>query len=866
MDALENVVLYWLLPSEENRENIPVPIESLQTLFTDIRIFEDADRCIDDLTSISDINIFLVLGVRRPNLVDILVDGADLRFIYLLAPWTDRYSPKIRGVFPTHEELLKQLASDVKLMENSDTHLRVTNVGDCKGHQASAQHIRPEDLDSVWSKVLIELLLQMPRPSETIYEEVLSECRRIYHNNPVQLRVIDEFEKNYCPSKAIWWYTRNSFVYRLVNMALRTENISIILKFRFIIQDIYQQLFHMSTEQRNNSDGACDDHLEVMFFHLSYVGEEFPDELILYRGQLVNPNELESFRKSIGKMVSMTSFTSTTKDLGVAYQFSGAGGHRPHLESVIFEIIFRGSDFVDQLPPSLADISRVSSTRDEKEVLLCIGTVMRLESIRTDSRVTYIRLHICPYDELLANKMTEIFSSNGSMGKLDTETSILFQLAFALAAKGEFEKGVKVYSIMKSKGNPFANALLSIISPMYRLLPNLTIDSIFDSNMIVESKEIFKSAGHFINQVPISSSCVNVLKSIVPIFSKMTHSVDFRAGNTIYDWDELLSVVLNAMEAVPNEMPEIEGLAEFKFVSTQLRAIFGSRQPTANSWDELEMTVKEQFRSDGRNQSNFFMYMGSRAFREGDLGRALKYFNKAVSLPGLPNTNISCHGMLGLIHRSQNNFPKAIESYQAIIEAPNLPANSYLRYRTHLDRGDAFLALGEVSEAYLSYTNALSTLHQHYPQDHLLTSEYHLRMIHLFRAVQNKEAALDNLEAILTFQVEAPQTVKLAYQSIGCMHVEMDDYSNARASFLQAFQYEKNTPTFNCETRVICLWNLAFVEHKVGDHHQRDIYIAEAMEVARDKAKLRHTIMKDCKEKFDLTVVDPFAAPQLELD
>ena len=195
-------------------------------------------------------------------------------------------------------------------------------------------------------------------------------------------------------------------------MALRTENISIILKFRFIIQDIYQQLSLLSIEQRNNSDGTWDDYLEVPFFHLRYLGEEFPDEWMLYRGQLISPNELENFRKSIGSMVSMTSFTSTTKDLKAAQQFSGAGERRPNLESVIFEIIFEKSEFVDQQPPPFADIHRVSFSRDEREVLLGIGTLMRLESIRTNSCITYIRLHICPHDECLIKKMTEIVSTD----------------------------------------------------------------------------------------------------------------------------------------------------------------------------------------------------------------------------------------------------------------------------------------------------------------------------------------------------------------------------------------------------------------------------------------------------------------------
>jgi hypothetical protein len=99
------------------------------------------------------------------------------------------------------------------------------------------------------------VLLRTPRPTENIHKDLLDECRRIYRENKAQTQFINAFETEYQPSKAIWWYTRDTFLYRLINMALRTENMVIIWKFRFIIQDIYQQLKTMHQEQRNKAIG-----------------------------------------------------------------------------------------------------------------------------------------------------------------------------------------------------------------------------------------------------------------------------------------------------------------------------------------------------------------------------------------------------------------------------------------------------------------------------------------------------------------------------------------------------------------------------------------------------------------------------------
>ncbi len=55
-------------------------------------------------------------------------------------------------------------------------------------------------------------------------------------------RLLYEFENQYSANKALWWYTRESFLYKMLNKALRVQNIEVLFLFRFVIVDIYQQL------------------------------------------------------------------------------------------------------------------------------------------------------------------------------------------------------------------------------------------------------------------------------------------------------------------------------------------------------------------------------------------------------------------------------------------------------------------------------------------------------------------------------------------------------------------------------------------------------------------------------------------------
>ena len=48
----------------------------------------------------------------------------------------------------------------------------------------------------------------------------------------------NEFEKDYSSDKALWWYTRESFLYKMLIKALRVQNIDLLFLFRFVINQI----------------------------------------------------------------------------------------------------------------------------------------------------------------------------------------------------------------------------------------------------------------------------------------------------------------------------------------------------------------------------------------------------------------------------------------------------------------------------------------------------------------------------------------------------------------------------------------------------------------------------------------------------
>jgi tetratricopeptide (TPR) repeat protein len=204
----------------------------------------------------------------------------------------------------------------------------------------------------VHSQLLIDCLLRM-QPTPTDKNDFISLCLKEYNENQSDLKMIDKFEKEYSSDQLLLWYTKDSFLYRLLNKSLRVQNIDSLFGLRFLIRNIAQQL----------QNYQC----------------QLP--MTLYRGQRILPEELEVLKQSKGKLISINPFFSTTRDREVAHAYIGASDDNPvdkEVERVLFEIY--ANPCRDGVKP-FADISSFSAFPDEEEVLMMLGSVFRINDI-----------------------------------------------------------------------------------------------------------------------------------------------------------------------------------------------------------------------------------------------------------------------------------------------------------------------------------------------------------------------------------------------------------------------------------------------------------------------------------------------------
>jgi hypothetical protein len=170
----EGTVLFWLLRSSEDQTELSDPIASLQQIINDTRVYIDPDQYIEEVASITDLTIFLTLGLT----------GSDLRHIYLTKPHEYSASTsQVRGVFPTIQQVLPQLTIDVRMAQQSYSHLLVTYMGDPIQAHRSIADLQTSKVDFQWKQTLIDIILDtLTPPWKFIHKELIDEWRLVYQS------------------------------------------------------------------------------------------------------------------------------------------------------------------------------------------------------------------------------------------------------------------------------------------------------------------------------------------------------------------------------------------------------------------------------------------------------------------------------------------------------------------------------------------------------------------------------------------------------------------------------------------------------------------------------------------------------------
>ena len=324
-----------------------------------LRVFNDVEVSLPFIDSQHDTNIFLIISgtlgkvfapriATKPQIVGLYVYCIDEN---KHATWT-KTMQKVRCTVSNTTKLFQRLHADIRQVN-----------GRWPLSEQSFQ--KSSTLTSEWYHLFLLAISYQPQCIEKSYREMFDECRAYYKGNSSVLGRIESFALTYDSSEAIREYTRDGFLYRIVNRALRTQNMKIIKKFSPFITDLHYQLHK---------------------YHREYYLSNNHFIRAVYRGQLLSVDELEYFRsvcKSRNPMIKLTTFCSASLNPEVALSFA-----LPLEDRIpcLFEIIITNEYDMEQsraidYRQAFADVSSLSFMPHEREVLFSLLTHFRIKYV-----------------------------------------------------------------------------------------------------------------------------------------------------------------------------------------------------------------------------------------------------------------------------------------------------------------------------------------------------------------------------------------------------------------------------------------------------------------------------------------------------
>ena len=271
----------------------------------------------------------------------------------------------------------------------------------------------------MWFQLFIEVLLRMHHKAST-RQELIDVCKKGYHNNSTELAIINEFEQTYKNDKAIWWYTRECCLYRILNKALRLQDFDTLFALRFFLTDLSRQL---------------------KYEHERYLRQLPTRDLIrVYRGQAISPDELKLIQTNIGHFISMNSFLSASHQRRTALSFLSSVESNAEIDRILFEIDI---DLREETK-SFSDIDHLSYFKNEDEVLIMLGALFRIQSVDEDKEkgVWIAHITLASEDDF---DLKETFAH--MKNKIGDETN-LHSIGKVLTEMGEYKQARKCYQRM----------------------------------------------------------------------------------------------------------------------------------------------------------------------------------------------------------------------------------------------------------------------------------------------------------------------------------------------------------------------------------------------------------------------------------
>ncbi|CAM4861691.1 unnamed protein product [Rotaria socialis] len=842
---MQNFLLVWLHDNlDENNNEFQLSLTELRAIVYTLEYFSDPDQCIDYLTSIKDEKIFLIVsGKFAENVVSLIHQMPQLDTIFGFfdnnnqqQEWSKQWL-KVEGIHSSIQTICASLKKGTLECDHNALPISFVPMGTLEATIPSEHNLDQLEPSYMYSMLFKEIVLEIEENDTKAVHELVTYCR----NQGISESQLGSFEREYHQKSPLWCYTRDSFLYGMLNKALRSLDMEVMMKMGFFIRQLHRQLEQLHKEQ------LC----------------PHKKKFIVYRGQGLTQSDFQRLRETKGRLISFNNFLSTSKRKDVATLFVRSPMYRNEdIVGVLFFITIDHSK-ISTSTTRYARIDQYSAIQGEKEILFTMHTVFRVgETTRAvkNNRLWEVQLTITDDSDLQLAALTdaikdEVQGSTGwsRMGKL-------------MLKMGLFDQAEELYNeLLQNASDSNGRAHIYYMLGMLKNHQGNYSESVtFYEKSLAIQRQCFPEEGpSFVSTYNNSGQVYHNMGDYSKALEFCKKSLKIIEMSLPPNHPECASSY-NNIGQVYNSMGEYSKALEYYKKAHKIREIY--LPPTHPSLAFSYNNLGEVFNNMGEYSKALEYYKKSHKIRKislppthpdlasschniggvydnmGEYSNALEYFEKAYeirekSLPSNHPSLANSYNNIGCVYSNLGEYSKALEYYKKAhkIREISLPPTHPSLAFSYNNLGEVFNNMGEYSKALEYYKKSHKIREISLPPTHPDLADSYLHFTACYEKMGDYMAALKSLKKAYEIQEKTFQEGNLAFASTfslyGTAYKDLKKYSKALSYFEKCLKILEVALPEKHPDRAVTYSDIGDVHRLMGDYEKAVAFHQKAFNI-----------------------------------
>jgi len=639
---IQNFHLVWLDKNiNEKRDDFRNTITKLRQVVNTVNTFVDADKCIDFINNIHEETAFMIIsGAFGQTTVPIIHSKKQISDIYIFCgnkdwhtKWAKEWS-KIKGVFTHIQPICEALKQAAHACDHNAVSISFATTRDTA---TSVSNKNALDCSFMYTQILKDILLTIDFDHGHIMN-FIKYCRVELAGNSIELKNVDQIKTEYCNHQPIWWYTRETFLYSMLNRALRLMDVDIIIQMGFFIRDLHKNIADLHSRQFRRQTSS--------------------NMFTVYRGQNLSQTDFNQLKQNQGGLLAFNNFLSTSKNRETSLDFIRRNPGKGDLVSVLF--VMRIDPSIQNAP--FANIDKISAIPTEEEILFSMHSVFRIGQIKQlpgSISIREVELALTRDNDPELRELTERIQK-----EISSSYTGWYRLGRLLIKLAKFKKAEE----------------------LYRILLEQTSDQNEKALIFHQFGAINRSQGKYNEALEYFEKSLEIYKKTLPANHPDLATAYNNIGNvynSMGEYSKTLEYYEKSLETYKKTLPANHPLLATSYNNIGLVYYNMGEYSKALQYYEKSLEIyKKTLPANHSLLATSYNNIGSVYYNMGEYSKTLEYYEKSLeirkkTLPADHPDLAQSYNNIGLVYCSMGKYSNAIEYLERALDIcqRSLPPN-----------------------------------------------------------------------------------------------------------------------------------------------------------------------------------------------